>query len=139
MVFYRRKAREMTLQILFQKEFTDTKWNVSLDYFVKKLKIHKKTSEYAQVLLTQILKNQDILNEIITKASYSWKLHRMSLIDLNILRMSISELIYFKEEIAPQIVINEAIEIAKKYGTKKSHVFINGILDRIYKQDSLCI
>ena len=70
--------------------------------------------------------------EILKKYSEHWALDRMTVIDRNILRFGVCELLYFSS-VPPKVAINEAVEVAKKYGNEESPDFINGVLDRIYK------
>ncbi|MFT5430157.1 MAG: N utilization substance protein B, partial [Myxococcota bacterium] len=73
------------------------------------------------------------IDKLITKASTNWKLERMALVDRNILRIATLELKHLTD-IPPKVTLNEAIEIAKRYGTEDSGSFINGILDKISSQ-----
>ncbi len=133
----RRKSRELCLQILFQKEFSpDFKLENSLLYF----KTHHNTpddiSDYAKYLASGVLTQSANIDEIINLSSQNWKASRMSSVDLNILRMAVFEAVLAKEINAPKVVINEAIEIAKKYSSIDAASFINGILDNIIKSNS---
>ena len=80
-------------------------------------------------------KNLSYLDEIIKKYVENWEIGRLAIIDKNILRMGIFELL-FLDDIPPKVSINEAIELAKKFGDVDSARFVNGVLDRIYKEES---
>ena len=128
----RRKARESTLQILFQLEFDDSTLEKTLNEHWKNKKVHKEIQEYSNWLAKGIVTHQEKIDNIIQSTSEHWRISRMALIDRNILRMAVFELLY-EESIAPAVVINEAIEVAKKYSGEKASTFINGILDAVRK------
>lgn len=128
----RRKARESTLQILFQLEFDDSLLEKTLREHWKNKKVHKEIREYSNWLAKGIVTHQEKIDNIIQSTSEHWRISRMALIDRNILRMAIFELLY-EGNIAPAVVINEAIEVAKKYSGEKASTFINGILDAVRK------
>lgn len=134
----RRQSREVCLQILFQKEFnSDFNLPESLSYFGT---VHKKEAEvidYARFLLTGTLENLESIDSLIQKYSKNWETSRMSAIDLNILRPSIFEGIFADPQVSPKVIINESVEIAKKYSSKDSSAFINGILDQCFRNESL--
>ena len=128
----RRKARESTLQILFQLEFDNFPLEKALKDHWKNKKVHKEIREYSNWLAEGIVAHQEKIDNIIQSTSEHWRISRMALIDRNILRMAVFELLY-EESIAPAVVINEAIEVAKKYSGEKASTFINGILDAVRK------
>ena len=128
----RRKARESTLQILFQLEFNDGSIAEIQKGFWKNKKADKVVKEYSGWLLENITAHQDNLDRKIESVSKNWRLSRMAVIDRNILRMAVFELFY-GEDLAPAVVINEAIEIAKKFSGTQAAQFINGILDALVK------
>jgi N utilization substance protein B len=128
----RRKARESTLQILFQLEFDSSALEKILKEHWKNRKVHKEIREYSNWLAKGIVAHQEKIDNIIQSTSEHWRISRMALIDRNILRMAVFELLNEKS-IAPAVVINEAIEVAKKYSGEKASIFINGILDAVRK------
>jgi N utilization substance protein B len=128
----RRKAREAALQVLFQTEFNDTSFEVILSQFWKNKKADKETREFSRVLVENVLAHKDEIDRSIQSVSEHWRISRMAVIDRCILRIAVCEFA-FGEDIAPAIVINEAIEIAKKYSGTEAANFINGILDAIKK------
>jgi N utilization substance protein B len=128
----RRKARESTLQILFQLEFDNSTLERILNEHWKNRKVHKEIKEYSNWLAKGIVAHQEKIDNIIQSASEHWRISRMALIDRNILRMAVFELLNEKD-IAPAVVINEAIEVAKKYSGEKAFTFINGVLDAVRK------
>jgi N utilization substance protein B len=129
----RRKARESTLQILFQLEFDNSQPDVALGRFWEAKKASKEVQEYCSWLVNGILSHREQIDSIIQSVSENWRISRMAAVDLNILRMAVFELFY-EENVAAAVVINEAIEIAKKYSSDKAGTFINGVLDAIIKK-----
>lgn len=133
----RRLARELTLQFLYQTDALrgfspENRIDKSIDSFWKAR--HKKqdhdTREFMEILSRGVVENIQGIDQIISKYSTHWRLARMPNIDRNILRMAIYEIAYLKN-IPPAVTINEAVEIAKKYGSEESGGFINGVLDRV--------
>lgn len=128
----RRRAREDTLRILFRLEFNDQDVEEVVARYWKERKAEKEVREYSNWLTRGIVSRKKKMDSIIQSASEHWRLSRMTLIDRNVLRMALFELL-FEENIAPAIIINEAIEIAKKYSGEEAAPFINGILDAVRK------
>jgi N utilization substance protein B len=129
----RRKARESTLQILFQLEFHDTKPEDVIDSFWKNKKATKEIKEHSRWLVEGIISHRDSIDRLIQSVSANWRITRMAIVDRNVLRIAVFELLH-GEDLAPAIVINEAIEIAKKYSSEEGATFINGILDAARKE-----
>ncbi len=92
---------------------------------------NEETKNYAFRLLENIKNNFDKINETIKKYSLNWRLERMAVLDRNILRIAIAEML-FMPDIPEKVSINEAVEISKKYSTEDSYSFVNGILHRVY-------
>ncbi|MBR6464258.1 MAG: transcription antitermination factor NusB [Verrucomicrobia bacterium] len=86
--------------------------------------------DFAEALCRGVLEHLKELDETIVKYAKNWDLHRMAVIDKNILRLAIYE-IMFRDDIPPVVSINEAVDIAKRYSTEESGKFVNGILDKI--------
>lgn len=142
----RRKAREYILQFIYAWEI-----NKKMRYFSDKNTIKEELENFWEInnevdeniksftneIIEGTLKNIDKIDNFIKKYATKWDLERMITIDRNILRFAIYELIY-RHDIPFQVTINEAIEIAKKYSTKESAAFINGILDRVAKEENKC-
>ena len=129
----RRKARESTLQILFQLEFDDTEPNQVIDSFWKNKKATKEIKEHCRSLVEGITTHREDIDKVIQSVSENWRIARMAIVDRNVLRIAVFELLH-GEDIAPAIVINEAIEIAKKYSSEEGATFVNGILDGVRKE-----
>jgi len=130
----RRKARESTLQILFQIEFDSSSLEKIVNSYWENIAYsEEEIRSYSTWLIEGILSHKEEIDRIIQSVSEHWRVPRMAIIDRNILRIAVFELLYEKK-VAPAIVINEAIEIAKKYSGEQAGTFVNGILDAIRKQ-----
>lgn len=128
----RREARESTLQILFQLEFNDSDAEQVFRLYWRDRKASKEVKEYCQWLIKGIISHKESIDKSIQSVSEHWRLSRMPVVDRNILRMAVFELFYEKD-VAPAIIINEAIEIAKKFSSEQAAVFVNGVLDTLRK------
>ena len=93
----------------------------------------KSIRPFARLLVDGIFEHKNLLDELIRKSSRHWRIERMSKTDISILRLGAYE-IRFIEDIPPKVTIDEAVELAKKYGSEESGAFINGILDDIYNR-----
>lgn len=128
----RRKAREHTLRVLFQLEFGNTEPEKAVAQYWENRRTLEEIKEYSRWLTKGIIEHQPEVDKLIQSFSKNWRLSRMALVDRNILRMAVFELLY-ETSVAPAIIINEAIEIAKKYSGEEAAVFVNGILDAVQK------
>lgn len=125
----RRKIREIVLQALYAEEISQDDWKHILEQnIVSKLKGDAEGRKFAEQLFLRTVNNTDTLDEIIREHINNWKIERLAALDKILLRLALCEFLYF-DDIPTKVTINEAIEIAKKYSTKKSGNFINGILD----------
>jgi N utilization substance protein B len=129
----RRIARESALQILYQLEFDSAAAAEAVDSFWKKKRGTAETREYSRWLVEGIAAHRGEIDAAIQSISEHWRIPRMALVDRNILRLAAFELLH-GESIAPAIVINEAIEIAKKFSGPEAATFVNGILDALRKK-----
>ena len=129
----RRIARESALQILYQLEFDLHGAGEAATAFWKKKKGAAETKEYSRWLVEGISAKREEVDAAIQSVSENWRVQRMALVDRNILRLAAFELLH-GESIAPAIVINEAIEIAKKFSGPEAATFVNGILDALRKK-----
>ncbi len=128
----RRKSRELAMQALF---YMDTNGNISLenlDIYCRNFKPAKSALPFFMTLVRGVIAERTRIDAVIERFSSNWKLHRMSGVDRNILRLAVYETL-FREDIPVKVSINEAIDIGKKFGTHESGAFINGILDSIRK------
>ncbi len=134
----RRKAREEALRILFQYDATKDPIDEILKYYWENISSVKNNEikEYAETIVKGTIEHLEEIDSKIKEVSKNWRIERMFMVDRNILRLAIFELIY-RKDIPPAVAINEAIEISKIYGTEKSSKFINGILDSIRKKENI--
>ena len=129
----RRKSRELALQALYQWNITRQDPFLILDQQKANFSPADEDDGFAQQILMGVLEHYNHIDELIEKFSEHWRLDRISIIDRNILRMAIFELL-FREDIPPKVTLNEAIDLGKRLGSEDSSAFINGILDRIQKE-----
>jgi len=151
----RREARERAVQFLFQhdlnppgdlQEALDQFWNSQRAAALaedkgpatwgEKVELPPPTAEesavrlFAEPLIRGTLEHRNAIDEQIKKHAMNWELHRMAVVDRNVLRLAIYEM-FHREDIPPVVSINEAVDIAKKFSTQDSGKFVNGILDKI--------
>ena len=127
----RRKAREHALQILYQLDIKREKPSASvLKNFWTEYNPDDEVKLFAEEIVKGTFKHLAKINQLIHKCAKNWSLDRMAVVDRNVLRMAVYEILY-RLDIPTSVTINEAIEIAKKYGTDESGSFVNGILDSI--------
>lgn len=128
----RRQSRELALQVLFQTEFAPQISNSDL-MEVLGASLETEIVTFANDLIRGVLAQKPTIDSKIQAASAHWKLERMATIDRNILRVAVYEMRFAPNPLKENIVINEAVEIAKKFGTTESASFVNGLLDQIAK------
>lgn len=126
----RTKAREIALQFLYQQDIRNDDWSNNIFDFEPLKDVEEDIANFANSLMKGALENISTLDDIISKSAQNWQLKRMATVDRNILRMAAYELIY-ESEVPAKVSINEAINLAKKYGDEESGKFVNGILDKI--------
>ena len=130
---FRRKARELALQILYQLEMVNSSPEEALEALLQEKPAPEEVRSFALRLAKGALEKKDELDEQIRLASQHWSVKRMAIIDKSILRMGIYELKYMGD-IPYKVTINEAVELAKKYSGENSPAFVNGILDRVNRE-----
>ena len=126
----RRMAREHALQVLYSYEMTANPIQQVIENFPGEELSDENSAEFANNLIHKSIENISELDKRIKEKALNWEFSRIAILDRLILRIGICELLLF-EDIPPKVTINEVIEIAKKYSTEKSGIFINGILDSI--------
>ena len=128
----RRKARELALKMLYQMEVNLDAVDGALERYLKVFPHQDDIVDYTRILLSGVKRERDNLDRYIAEASEHWKITRITYVDRNILRVAIFEMLY-SPEVPPKVAIDEALELAKKFGGEDSKDFINGVLDRILK------
>ena len=127
----RRKSRELVLQMLFQADMgRQTPEEVRRTFWREHHSIEKDVRGFAEDLFRVAIAHQEQIDELIVANSKHWRLERMPAVDRNLLRMAVGEMLGFKGTPFP-IVINEALEIGRRYSAPESINFLNGMLDAI--------
>lgn len=127
----RRIERELALKILYALEFNPTSIEQQIDLYNQNFK--ENVSEFAANIIRTATENKEELDKLIKPQLHNWDFERVSIIDKLLLRMALTELMYFIE-VPAEVTLNEVIEISKTYSTERSGKFINGILDAILKK-----
>ena len=129
----RRSSRELALKFLYQFELNEGDLDEQIKLFLERNSSQEGVENFMKELVVSLINKREEIDEIIQKYSDHWVLDRMTVIDRNILRIGTCELL-LNFSTPPKVVINEAIDIAKKYGNEDSPEFINGILDKVYNE-----
>ena len=129
----RRNSRELVLKSLFQIDFSKDTEPLTAFAAAKEGEISEEEDAYALALLDGILTNLSVIDAKIAAYAIDWAVDRMTAVDCNILRIAIYEIFLSPDAIASSVAINEAVEVAKKYGTEDSARFINGVLGKMVK------
>ncbi len=141
----RHLSRSIVLQTLFEWDFSVSNqenkvWSTeeikkALDRNLKEFAPGLEDDVFVASLTEQILKKRDVIDEIIGKAAPDWPIEKISVVDRNILRIGLTELLFGdRSQVPPKVAINEAIELAKTFGGENSGKFINGVLGAVYKE-----
>ncbi|MDQ0156438.1 transcription antitermination factor NusB [Robertmurraya andreesenii] len=123
----RRTAREKALQALFQIDVSDAVPNEAIEHVLDGVR----SDDYLERLVLGVVENLPQIDDLIQANLEKWTMDRLAIVDRNILRLSTYELLYCKEDVPTNVVIDEAIEIAKVFGDEESGRFINGILSKV--------
>jgi N utilization substance protein B len=130
----RRKGRELALQLLYQLDVQgEGSPGPHLDEFWARHPVDVEVREFAEALVRGTKLHEAKIDEVISQYAQHWELERMAVVDRNILREGIFEILW-AGDVPPKVAINEALEVAKKFSTQESSRFINGILDRVHKE-----
>lgn len=123
----RTKARSVALQVLYEVDISDHKPGLVLAYQLGKLNIEKNYKKFISQIVSGVIKNKSTLDEYISQFAPDWPLDQVAVIDLNLIRIALWEIaVYQKTPV--KVVINEAVELAKLYGSDGSSRFVNGVL-----------
>ncbi len=126
----RTQARELALQILYQQDLNPEEAGNLVRTYWEINPVPPEVREYAERIVQGTLLHRTEIDSLLSKYAEHWGLHRMAVVDRNILRFATFELL-FVEDVPPKVVINEAVNIAKKFSQEDSGKFVNGILDKI--------
>ena len=130
----RTRARELALQALYQVDTRGDEVRDDLDDFMRRRDSDREVCEFARALIDGCLRERDALDEAIVEVARNWQLARMAVIDRNILRLAVYELLYL-DDVPPKVVINEACEVARLFCDENAVRFVNGLLDRASRLD----
>lgn len=129
----RRQSRELVIQFLYLIEMNKGEVQDQLKLFWESHPAAEDVQSFTEDILKDTFDHKEAIDARLEKYSDNWTLSRMAVIDRNLLRMAASEILYSKT-VPPKVAIDEAVEIAKRFGSEDSPNFINGILDRILKE-----
>lgn len=131
----RTEVRELMMQLLYQMEAQNDFSKQAQDKFIiENISANDEQLEYVHDLMLAYIANKDEIDNVIENASVKWHINRMAKVDLAVLRLAVTEIKYLKKDEVPmQVAINEAVNIAKKFGSEESGKFVNGILGKIVK------
>ncbi len=130
----RRKSRELALQMLFQMDMgQQTPDHVRLTFWNERKDLDEKVRGFADELFTIAAEREKEIDEIIERNAEHWRMERMAVVDRNVLRIGVAEFIGFPDT-PPPVVINEALEIGRRFSTPESVQFINGVLDSVARE-----
>ncbi len=128
----RHRSRVLAMQALFDMDMSSDISEERFEQFCGNFNASDKSRPFFETLVKGVRNSLPEIDALIKKNSSNWKVHRMSGVDRNVIRVAVYELLYC-EDIPSKVSINEAIEIGKKFGTEESGAFVNGILDSIRK------
>jgi transcription antitermination protein NusB len=129
----RSRAREIVLQVLYEDDLNPDRNMATVDQFlVRRLNSEQELVEFARELLAGVRRNRGELDRLLTERADNWSLDRMAVTDRNVLRLGAYEILY--SDTPQRVAINEAVELAKRFGARQSPQFVNGILDRFMKK-----
>ena len=130
----RRRSREAALQVLFQMEHGQDEADASFELYSSNFEIPSRCRAYARRLVEGVAGDQSRIDGLLDTASRNWRVERMSRVDRNILRLACWEMFFSRGEVPPKVAMNEAVELAKRYGGEESPGFVNALLDTLLKQ-----
>lgn len=128
----RRKARATALQTLFEVDSTHHGFAESLDWLLEDTSLPEETVSFTWQLVSKVLENMGTIDELIQRFAPAWPLQQMATVDRNILRLGVAEILF--EAVPAKVAINEAVELAKTFGSENSARFVNGVLGSIYTE-----
>jgi N utilization substance protein B len=126
----RREARELALQALYTIDMNPMTPHAAVENVPESRRSSTQAKEFAELLVTGVVSQRAVIDERIGASSKNWTIGRMARVDLNLLRLAVYELL-FCPDIPKSVTLNEAIEVAKKFGSEDSAPFVNGILDEV--------
>jgi N utilization substance protein B len=131
---WRRKGRLLALQMLFEVDCTGHDLGEILERTLKGSSLPEESATFVRELVSRVLENKQSIDDIIRRFAPAWPFEQIAIVDRNILRMGVYEIISGKTP--AKVAINEAVELAKAFGSDKSSKFINGVLGSVYNRAS---
>ena len=129
----RSRAREVVLQILYEDDLNPDRNLAAADLFLRRrLNYDEPLVEFARSLLSGVRRNRQELDQLLAQRADNWTLQRMAVTDRNVLRLGAYEILY--THTPPRVAINEAVELAKRFGARQSPQLVNGVLDRFLQE-----
>ncbi|MEW6274256.1 MAG: transcription antitermination factor NusB [Bacillota bacterium] len=128
----RRQAREFALQVLFQVDIGKARPEAAMEYAAREKSLNQEDLAFARKIIQGTLEYLEPIDRVISRVSHDWELNRMAAVDRNIIRLALFE-IFYCADIPLAVSVDEAVELAKAYGTDDSSRFINGILGKVVK------
>ena len=130
----RRTCREWAVQLLFQEDLNPAEnMDSAFEKFWEGRETDPKARAFTEDLVRGVLEKRREMDRKVTEVAENWDIRRIAIVELNVMRMALYEMLY-RKDIPPVVIINEAVDIAKFFGTRESGRFVNGILDRVRKQ-----
>ncbi len=128
----RTRARETAFKYLFEVDVNRGESCPTPGEYLDRFTLSEEVAAYARVLMEGVLREMDFLNGALSASAENWRLERMAAVDRNVLRIGAWEILR-SGEVPPQVSINEAVDLAKRYGSERSGSFVNGVLDHLMR------
>lgn len=129
----RRVAREGVLRALFQMDLAGAEVNTAIDYAINDLELTENGLNFLREIVYGTIEKMEEIDALINEYAVDWTVERMPTVDRNILRAAIYEILY-RDDIPASVAVNEAVELAKKYGDRDSFRFVNGLLGNVVRR-----
>jgi len=129
----RTRAREVAMQLLFQFDVNPVVARPVIERFVRDRLSESDLHPFCLALFDGVVTNIKDIDVKVSAAAENWRLPRMAIVDRNVLRLGVFEMTLMSDKTPPAVAMNEAIELARRYGSKDSPAFVNGVLDKIAK------
>lgn len=126
----RHKARELALQVLYEIDSVKHTETVALEHILQRVEVSEEIGQFARELIHGVLEKKELLDQNIKDFAPAWPLDQISLVDRNVLRLAIFEILHHNQ-IPVKVAINEAVELAKTFGSNNSSRFVNGVLGSV--------
>lgn len=130
-MYRRSRAREVALQVLFVRDANPAVERGVIERFVSERLRDARSSSYALSLIDGVMQRREEIDQKLADASENWRLPRMAAVDRNVLRLGAFELLAANPDAPPPVVLDEAVELAKRFGSADSPAFVNGVLDKV--------